>query len=150
MDYKILDEVLNFLNNGSITLNHVKNFTSNYSKLSHKGINDNVGFYKFHNKINEKMRSILEPYGLKCHLFGVYEDKNALVATRMCTILIDRNKNDDDYDIKVAKLMSDYKGGLITSKLNSLSNKVTVNDANYCYTTQYKIYSIDITYTINK
>jgi len=148
MNYKALDEALNFLNTGTMTLNHVKNFTKSYEKLSHKPIKkDETGFYKFHDEIKKKMDSILKPYNLKCKLFGVYDDKNSLVSSRICTIVIQKgNYSDEDYGIQVAKLMNDYKGNLLTSELNSLSKKVKVTDANYCYTIAYKIYSIDISY----
>ena len=93
------------------------------------------------------MDSILKPYNLKCKLFGVYDDKNSLVPSRICTIVIQKgNYSNDDYGIQVAKLMNDYKGNLLTAELNSLSKKVKVTDANYCYTVTYKIYSIDVSY----
>ena len=148
-EYKILDEAINFLNTGNITLDHKNNFINTYDKLSHKEIKKNeTGFYKFHDEIKNKINSILKQYKLSATLYGVFNNKNALQPTRICTIIINKGKlSEEDYNIQVAKLMNDYKGGKITSDLNKLSNKVKVIDANYCYTTTYRIYSIDITYT---
>ncbi len=148
MNYKALDEALNFLNTGKITLSHTKNLISTYGKISHKPLkNDETGFYLFHNEIKKKMDSILKPFNLKCKLFGVYENNNLLIPERICTVVIEKGKlSDDDYGIQVAKLMNDYKGDLLVSSLNKLTGKVKVTNVDYCYTVAYKIYSIDVTY----
>ena len=40
-DLKILDEALNYLNTGNITINHANNLINTYDKLSHKAIEEN-------------------------------------------------------------------------------------------------------------
>ena len=151
MNYKALDEALNFLNTGKMPLNHANNLINTYGKLSHRPLKDekdDTGFYKFHDDIKKKMESILKPYSLKCVPYGIYVDKNSLLPKRVFTIILAKGKmNDDDYGIAVAKLMNDYKGNLLTTELDKLSKKIKVTDVNYCYTVAYKIYSIDITYT---
>lgn len=146
---QILDEALNFLNTGNIHLQHDQNFFNTYDKISHISCEKDSGFYKFHDELKKKINSILKPYGLTCKLFGVYTDKNSLRVSRVCTLLIEKGKLDDtDYGVQVEKLMGDFKSKDLLPKLGKLNkSKVEVTDVNYCYTTLYRVYSIDVYYS---
>lgn len=153
-EYKVLDEVLSYLNEGIMHLDHKSNLINTYGKLSHQQLRGkpDTGFYKFHDEIIKNLKSVLKPYGLNCELFGVYNDKNTLLtAKRLCTVVIQKGKlNDNEYSAAVEKLMVDNSTDTLLSVLNKASNKVQVIDVNYCYTKAYKIYSIDVVYIKNE